>query len=401
MVFAFAIAALVGISGLAGAQVRTHTGSGSLDRWRANVRLLSALRETEATNVASYRVLDAGMEVPIVKAWLTPDRRAVSLELERPLEHRLYQFSYTGLVDDQGEIHSATNVWGEALCLETAFIVPRGEPAFNGRPKMWGTVAGGELNWLYLPSVGGGLAGTEDHLFFLHRPADGSVQVFNSSGLNSFTRTSGALAGIMVRETLDPGSRFVAYASMLVQPSTNNSFASEERWLFYRDTTDGPVRSAGKNLATTQDAAMSLWRSGDYFRCIPSLTEVPPGGSTDSVILPGFSMRSLIGVFVTGDDSTPARLPGATVGWYFEPDLVETTIQRRPDGVQISWPTPPLDSFYLQQSSDLGPTAAWAEVGVPITVLDGGTTLAVQVTQPLVGARFFRLRNVLYRCLAD
>ncbi len=101
------------------------------------------------------------------------------------------------------------------------------------------------------------LAGAADDGYFLHQPLTGNGSIV--ARLSSGTWRSSAKIGVMMRESLEPGSR---HASMLLQTVS----ATSVRYVFARRTVAGQTTSASSGpSASPPNAWVKLERTGDEF----------------------------------------------------------------------------------------------------------------------------------------
>jgi hypothetical protein len=217
-----------------------------LDKVRA--RFSEWLAPAAATNPGNYSL--TGPEGSLLIARAAPDATGTNVELavSRMTENAAYTLTVNGLTDQSAAANRiATNS-------QAAFVARVFTPEDIGNPVPAGdsTITSDTFE---VTGGGGNLGGTNDQLQFtyLARSGDFDVKVRVASLALS---DAWAEAGLMARETLEPGSRF---AGVLATPTISGAYFRS------RSTVAGPAAASGSFPVNYPSTWLRLQRVGNQF----------------------------------------------------------------------------------------------------------------------------------------
>jgi len=177
----------------------------SPDGWIIGVCFDKPLTEASATNVANYSLSESGYA--ITSAVLRPDLQSVTLSLESQynVPFRQPQLRTTNIVGLDG----LSTPWTNYVYTLTHFTATDiGIPGSD--PKDAGSFFTCLQSKVEIVSTGSGWEGTNDGFYFVHQPFDTDwdfIYIWSVSSLEAANKDSSV--GLMIREDLSPGSRFV------------------------------------------------------------------------------------------------------------------------------------------------------------------------------------------------
>jgi hypothetical protein len=223
-------------------------GARSLGLGQVQARFSERIAPATATNLADYSITGPGGVLPIASAGLDATETNVLLVVSPMTENAAYTLTVSGLTDQSA---AANPIAGNSQAI---FIAQSYTPQDIGSPAPGGSstpVPGG------FDVTGGGadLGGTNDQCQFayLARAGDFDVKVRLAALALS---DSWAEAGLMARETLDPGSRF---AGVLATPTISGCYFQA------RTTAAGTASASGSFQVNYPNTWLRLQRVGSQF----------------------------------------------------------------------------------------------------------------------------------------
>jgi regulation of enolase protein 1 (concanavalin A-like superfamily) len=228
-------------------------GARPLGLSQVQVSFSERINPVTATNLDNYALADSSGSLPLVSATLDNSQTNVILQVSALAEGTLYTLTVNHLSDQS----AAGNVI--APNSQRRFTPELYTPWGIGNPALAGSqtaVSGG-----YDITAGGSdLGGSADQCQFSYQLRTGDFDVATRLAGLSLSDVW-AKAGLMARETLDPGSRF---AASLATPDMVGSFFE------WRNGTSSPTSSAGSFPGNYPSTWLRLQRVGNTFASFAS-----------------------------------------------------------------------------------------------------------------------------------
>jgi hypothetical protein len=214
--------------------------------------------------------------------------------------------------------------------------------------------------------------------------------------------------GLMVRESLDPGSRF--YCIMMTPSDVpchdGSGNGANDVQATCRDMTNGPVKVM-ERFGEAPVAAFPSWlklvRNEDRMIATYKTNEFSSGTQFSAWLTNlAFSDKVFFGIAITSANNNSGFMTSARFGPLYldfpEPIFDPMVVRRSEGGLTILWSS--LSGSVLQSSSQLDPLAQWSFVTNTPLVL---SNRLLSITIPVItnASRFFRLKNGLFDCLQD
>lgn len=213
------------------------------------------ITEESATNVLNYRIINSEqIQHPIISATLLPDAKRVLLNVV-PLEASASYSLYIKGIKDCSSENNEISDW-----VEEVFTAPSYSSTNIGGALPDGSTTISESGF-EIKGGGGGIGGTADQFRFVYQQVNGDFDV--RVRLWAFSASDvWAKAGLIARESLDAGSRYVG---TLATPGMNGIFMS------CRALTNGNTTSTGSFPLNYPDTWLRLQRMGNVFYSYASL----------------------------------------------------------------------------------------------------------------------------------
>lgn len=211
--------------------------------------------ENSATNLVNYRIINSEqIQQSIYSASLLPDGKRVLLKTA-PLEMGASYTLYLRGIQDCSSENNQILDW-----IEESFTAPSYTSIDIGGASPPGSTTI-SYDRIEIRGGGGNIGGAADQFRFVYQQINGDfdvrVRVWSFSASDVWAK-----AGLMARESLDAGSRFVA---ALATPSMNGAFMS------CRSSTNGTAISIGGFPLNYPDTWLRLQRSGNVFYAYASM----------------------------------------------------------------------------------------------------------------------------------
>ena len=211
--------------------------------------------EESATNLANYSIINSQqIPHPIISATLLTDAKRVLLNVATLENGATYRIYIKGIQDCSSENNEIPD-W-----IEEVFTAPNYISTNIGGALPDGSTTISE-NKFEIRGGGGGIGGNADQFRFVYQQVSGDfdvrVRIWGFSASDVWAK-----AGLIARETLDAGSRFVG---TLATPTMNGVFMS------CRAVTNGNTISTGSFPLNYPDTWLRLQRSGNTFSAYASI----------------------------------------------------------------------------------------------------------------------------------
>src|SRR5262249_5801389 len=212
------------------------------------VSFSESITAATANNTANYSISSPSGSLPVLSATLAPDQTNVTLLTSGQIEGVVYTLTVNGITDQ------CTGANLIAASSQASFVAAAYTSTDIGNPTPPGSTTGATGGY-NLVAGGSDIGGTNDHFQFSYQQRTGDFDLkvrLDSLGLSD----PWAKAGLMVRESTAPGSRF---AAVLATPTVSGCLFES------RAAVNGPSSQAGSFPPNYPNTWLRLQRVGNQF----------------------------------------------------------------------------------------------------------------------------------------